>query len=984
MPPRLLTSSRAHERLAIAARWLQEQPVHERISVVAPTLAAAGQVIRTALPTGAALNWHRDTLRTLARRVAAPELAERDLVVATPSARLAAVMHTLARLNGKLGRLDRLVGLPGLPRAVLHTLTELRLAQLPAAHVPEVLQDLFTTYHSVLQDLQLADDATVLTIAAHHATPGRTLLVDVLPRWPAERELVRVLCSNNALAVAPVGGPLHHLASALAVMPETLPAHNNTSLERTQSSLFARASGPVMDMDPSVRVLSAQGENRECVELARQMHRLAGDGVPFDQMAVVLRQPGRYYSHLVEALDRAGIPAYFCGGVRQPEPSGRAFLVLLDCAEKDLSADLLCEFLSLGQLDGACVPRRWERTLATANIASGHHRYAARLQALRSELVEQHANERLISELDALTDSLLPLIDRLAALPSTASWAEWLAHLRLLAATTLRDDAVVQDALTQLAVLGDLGPVTLRDVARTLESALTDRREPSHAHRFGRVWVGSCDDALGHAFSAVFVPGLTERQFPVLLREDPLLLDRLRADVPELPTVKDRASDERLALHIPVGAAVQTLHLSWPQTDAATGRPVVPSFYALEVVRAATAQLPSIAELQQHASTQGTASWPAPHQAEDAVDAAEHDLALLRPVVQASSEAPGLAHYLLDTNPHLARALRTRARRWTVAKWTPADGLVRPRPEAQSVLQTFRLGQTPTSASSLERFAACPYQYFLHSIVGLRERPTWAAVEQLDPASRGTLHHAVLAETINTLAANDQLPLTADTLDDALGAADRHLFTQANALRDRLAPTVPRVWQDTLDVIRTDVYAALHQLATDPIWKPTIADWDFAEDGPITVAGVRLHGAVDQLETDGAGQIRVTEIKTGAPRHKPGARVAGGRMLQPLLYSLAAAQQAPEQHVVGARVWFATRKHQFASHDVPLDHRSEALVRDVLQTIDRHVETGSLPAAPSPSACEHCPFTAVCGPHEELRAKSKQSLPNLARLRGLP
>jgi RecB family exonuclease len=737
-------------------------------------------------------------------------------------------------------------------------------------------------------------------------------------------------------------------------------------------------------MDSSVRVVSAQGENRECVELARQMHRLADDGVPFDEMAVILRQPGRYYSHLVEAMDRAGIPAYCCGGIRQPEPSGRAFLVLLDCADKDISTDLLCEFLSLGQLDGAAVPRRWERTLATANIASGHHRYASRLQALRSELVQKDPDAQSIAELDPRTGSLLPLSDRLAARPRTATWGEWLTHLRLLAVNTVRDDTVVQDALNQLAVLGELGPVALRDVARTLETALGDRREPSHPHRFGRVWVGSCDDALGHAFSAVFVPGLTERQFPVLLREDPLLLDRLRADVPELPTVKDRASDERLALHIAVGAATQTLHLSWPQTDAATGRPVVPSFYALEVVRAATAQLPSIAELQLHASTQGTASWPAPHQAEDAVDAAEHDLALLRPVVQGSSEAPGLAHYLLDTNPHLARALRTRARRWTVAKWTPADGLVSPRPEAHAVLQTFRLDQTPTSASSLERFAACPYQYFLHSIIGLRERPTWAAVEQLDPASRGTLHHAVLADTLNTLVADGLLPLTTDTLDDALGHADRHLFTQANALRDRLAPTVPRVWQDTLDVIRTDIHADLHQLAADPIWKPTVADYNFAEDRAITVAGAKLRGAIDQLESDGAGQVRVTEIKTGAPRHKAGARVAGGRMLQPLLYSMATAQRMPEVDVVGARVWFATRKHQFASHDVPLDGRSESLIRDVLSTIDQHVQTGNLPAAPSPAACEHCPFTAVCGPHEELRAKSKKPLPNLARLRGLP
>jgi len=57
----------------------------------------------------------------------------------------------------------------------------------------------------------------------------------------------------------------------------------------------------------------------------------------------------------------------------------------------------------------------------------------------------------------------------------------------------------------------------------------------------------------------------------------------------------------------------------------------------------------------------------------------------------------------------------------------------------------------------------------------------------------------------------------------------------------------------------------------------------------------------------------------------------------------------------------------------------------VLEIIDRAVETGFLPAAPSPRACTWCDFRSVCGPREEERVagKSKEKLADLAALRSM-
>src|SRR5262249_44538808 len=85
----------------------------------------------------------------------------------------------------------------------------------------------------------------------------------------------------------------------------------------------------------------------------RGIQQEAERGVPFDQIAVLLRSPVEYRPHLEEAFRRATLPAYFARGTTRPDPAGRALLALLACAGERLSARRFAEYLSLGQVPDA-------------------------------------------------------------------------------------------------------------------------------------------------------------------------------------------------------------------------------------------------------------------------------------------------------------------------------------------------------------------------------------------------------------------------------------------------------------------------------------------------------------------------------------------------------------------------------------------------------------------------------------------------------
>ena len=676
---------------------------------------------------------------------------------------------------------------------------------------------------------------------------------------------------------------------------------------------------------------------------------------------------------------------------------------------------------------GLRAPWRWDRLLVESAVIGGHHRWARRLSGLEQELrlrLTEAANDepqssrvrRLESDLanlDHLRRFALPIIDRLGALPPRATWGEWIDQLETLAPMVLRRPNRVLAVLGELRPMAGVGPVPLAEVQDVLAERLTQLQEEPPPRRYGRVFVGSPEHVRGRTFDVVFVPGLAERIFPQKQRQDPLLLDEhrrtlngvSRAVSGGLRVLDDRGAEERLLLRLAVGAATQHLYLSYPRLQIGESRPRVPSFYALDLERARTGRVPDFAVTEREAFRRVDArlAWPAPPDPDLAIDDTEHDLSVLGPLLRrrVSLELTGRARYLLQLNPGLRRSLLTRWARWRPA-WSRYDGVYQPEAPGQAALDAHRLSARPYSVSALQRFAMCPYQFLLSTVFRLQPREEIESLERLDPLTRGRMFHEVQAELVRALESRDALPVTRDRLGETEALLDQTLDRLAARYYEDLAPAIDRVWTDEVESMRTDLKGWVHQVANEEgEWVPIRAELGFgfpAAPGrdprsvsePALIDGVwKLHGIVDLVEARGRptaeGELRVTDHKTGKNRTRDRMVVGHGEVLQPVLYGLAV-EQALGRTVSESRLFFSTVAGGYATRSVSLGETERRHGLEVLEIIDRAIETGVLLPAPRRGACTWCDFRVVCGPWEEIRVlrKDQTKLVDLQVLRRLP
>src|SRR5439155_1658767 len=146
------------------------------------------------------------------------------------------------------------------------------------------------------------------------------------------------------------------LGAAVEAQPDGAPPASDLANLRRYVFTIDRPTGRERSGD--VTLFSAPGEGREAVEIVRRVLDEAQRGVPFDEMAVVLRTPLQYLGLLEHACARGGVPVYFNRGTRRPDPAGRAFVALLSCAVDRLSAKRFDEYLSLGQVPQTADPSR--------------------------------------------------------------------------------------------------------------------------------------------------------------------------------------------------------------------------------------------------------------------------------------------------------------------------------------------------------------------------------------------------------------------------------------------------------------------------------------------------------------------------------------------------------------------------------------------------------------------------------------------------
>jgi ATP-dependent helicase/nuclease subunit B len=1073
----VVVSERAQVRLDAARAWLDARPPTEPCLVVGATMEAANQIVRARLEsTGVLFGTHRLTLGALTSILAGPELAREGQAVLGGLSTLAVVTRVVHQHPGSLGRFEPVRDRAGLPRALVATIEDLRMAAIDPASVQAIdldLAALYASYVRAIAELRLADKARVLDVATRAVEDATSplvgipvLLLDLEIHTLVERRFIDALRARarTSLATAAAGDDRTIVAlSGEAHTGGTLPA---TSLARVQRFLFEPDAGPPMKDDGTVTVLSAPGEGRECVEVARELLAAAARGIPFDRMAVLLHAPAAYRVRLAEVLRRAGIPAAFAEATRAPDPAGRAFLALLACKADGLSAVRFAEYLSLGevpeaQLDGAPpiatadtvppadermaarlpasvqlslferpvatkpsdprarpvidgmlrVPRLWERLIVDAAVIGGRDRWRRRLGGLRKHLelelerakLEDAPSQDVFTEnlyaLGTLTAFALPLLDDLDALPISATWGDWCAALAALASRALRDPERVQAVLAELAPMAEVGPVTLGQVRHVLGRRLTDLLRPPPRRTEGSVFVGTTNHARGRSFEVVAVVGLAERVFPQKILEDTVLVDAQRRRLSrDLTTNDDRVKAERLSLRLAAGAASGSLVVTYPRLDADRERPRVPSFYCLEVSSVVHGQLPDLEHFARESAARAGAAavgWPAPRSTDAAIDDAEYDLVVLGGIFGRAKSSEGSARYLVEVNAHLYRSLVARHQRWT-SSWTAADGLLKLSDEAKASLGSFAPSVRAYSPSALQAYAECPYRFYLSALLKLAPWEIPATIDQMPAAERGTLIHEVLFRFLGAMRDTRRLPIT--DLPGAAQTLDAILDEVARRFEDDLAPAIPRVWQDELLLVRTDLHLWLAGVAAEREWAPSRFELSFglphhgerdasSVPDPVAIeAGLRLRGSMDLVERADDGRLRVTDYKTGKALDKRELVVNGGRTVQPALYALVLEKLFPDAPVAGGRLYYCTSRGGFEERVVPLDDRARHGATVLARAVREDLAEGRLPAAPASGACRWCDYRSICGSAEEARTAPKQRRlgPALQELRTLP
>ena len=361
---RILESSDSGQRLNAARAWVAARAAHGNVLIIAASRGAADDLARAvAIDLGGAIGLHRFSLAQFAARLAAPVLAARGIAPVTfiGSEAVAARATFEVRREHELAYFEPVAGTPGFPRALARTLHEVMLANVGGdalARLPLGGSDLALLLErfEAQFDAAAATDRAALFAAATEAVDAIAgsplLLLDVPMDSQVEFTFAERLidAASEALVTVPFGDlnaldrlrPLGRL--------DVLEPPGDGDLTALRRYLFAAKQPPERTARGDVRLFSAPGEGRECVEIARRILDEARSGVRFDEIAVFLRSPREYVGLLEHAFDRAGIAAWFDRGTRRPHPSGRAFLAILSCAVERLSAARFAEYLSLSQV----------------------------------------------------------------------------------------------------------------------------------------------------------------------------------------------------------------------------------------------------------------------------------------------------------------------------------------------------------------------------------------------------------------------------------------------------------------------------------------------------------------------------------------------------------------------------------------------------------------------------------------------------------
>ena len=936
---------------------------------------------------------------------------------------------------------------PGLPEALHTTFTDLREGGVPpqafahfAAQRPANADD-----RRILHDLAAIYQHWIDRVA--NLRDRASLYEDALQAAPTQ---IAAALANAPLIVAGIYDFTRVQRQLLDRCAEHVEVHillpappGDEHATNLANALGAETNGELIEPPPAqtetaaIAGFSAADPRAEAAETARRLLDAAEQGIKFHEMAVLHRGGPAADARLADAIQRAGAPVFLAGG--QPvlhTSAGRAALHLLELLCETPQRARLLEFLGNPALRPRLLntlppkPLQWERISRNAGLTSEWPEFQSHLQrhidTLQSNDDPRPYEQQAAAELLQVCADLQRRADQIA---QADNWSEAVQVVTAALADYLHDGSgaadhndhndqpdhheyrrlidAIRDPISKVEGIDKVGarytPARLKRAA--LGGLAKARLRPAKA--FNGVLIGNAAGASRTLrFDALFVAGMAERSFPAVPRQDPLLPDSARTALNNqlgaqaLRLGQTRTRQDRFLFTLLEQAARRRLTLSYARRAAAVGGPAHPSVLLMQALQRAQQgaaplldedalnnhdqfqRLPAaVSEATPRLNAEGILAWGAEQRA---LDHSDLRLALL--------SAPGVNSPGLLVQIGGDQAKRAETARWHRSKrhFSPFDGKIQPPGELWNPFD----GERTLSATALERYAACPYRFFLANILGLRAVSEPEEGGELSALDRGSLIHSILEAWVQHWLrerspawpeyARDPAPL--------LAIANRQL-DQAQQLRQLGGPGIAEgLRRQVLDDLELARQEEAKRAAMEPEWQPHAVEFSF-DDVELPAGGGRaitVAGRIDRVDAAPGQRRRAIDYKTGKQRRNAADAFRAGGTMQLPLYLHALADAGGDLAESSAELFYVTRKGNFARD--PLEGAALAArgapdapapadeLEHVLEVITDGIVDGNFFPFPFKTArkdlndkhCQWCQFENACNPKVAERYKYKQ------------
>ncbi|HEX4464889.1 MAG TPA: PD-(D/E)XK nuclease family protein [Solirubrobacterales bacterium] len=852
--------------------------------LVVPTLDDVYAFERELCANGAVLGADVMTFGGLFRAVATAGGAPPGAVL-TPAQRLGAVAAAVSARRAELGPLRGSALQSGFPMALEQLLDELQGAGLEPADVEATagtlegsaylgdIAALFAGYARVRDGLgtvdahDIARDAIDLLGSEGGFWRRPVFLYGLDDLTPNQLGLIRGLASIVEVTVAlpyetrhtalearnaPLLDALEQIGIDSVEETDADPGNTDSPLLFQLERGFGETEPERRPLDGSLVFLRSAGERGEAEAIAVEVARLLADRCEAEQIAIVVRDPGRRGPLIASILESYGIPTALEAEIPASTTSvGGSLIALLEAVlGTGRAADLLRYLRGPSGTPSGRVD--WfERKLRRERVQTA----AAALRLWEEKYGEPQEAVARLRESAGRPADLASEVGALAAAMGARVGSEMEA----------RTAAAISTALSERAALDGLAPLP-----EALARALAGIRV--------RVWSGPVEDRVRIAdprrvraarFDNVFVASLQDGEFPRgAAHTDPFLSEGQRESL-GLPPRHDSNAEERYLFHVCLALPRRRLFLSYRDSDENGGAEAPSPF--VEDVR----QMLEPAE----GGLRGRGLAEVVHSVADAPSETE----LARAIAAVGTRAD-IERLLKVAGAGDAIAARVRDR---LASARSAETATRaPGPLANPAVIAALGDVHAYGGTTLEGFDLCSYRWFVSH--ELSPQPLDPAP---DPLVQGGIVHAALYSLYKERPGGYPLPRPASLA--AWIARSRELVGEIAAARGLGEHPAERAMLARIEGLLARFLAeeAQREIAGFEPWllEAGFSESEEVEQPTLEIDGWRLHGAIDRVDRAADGRALVLDYKLSG-KVSPRVKLEEEAKLQLQLYLIAVAE----------------------------------------------------------------------------------------------